>query len=101
VRPPTTILSAAEGDLAEAFVWYETQRSGLGAEFFAEVRAAITRIEDGPTRYPIAIQGVHRAPVRRFPYSVYFTAAGDRIVVLAVLHHRRNPAALRKRPKDE
>jgi plasmid stabilization system protein ParE len=34
---------------------------------------------------------MRRALVRRFPYAIYFRAAPDEIVVLAVIHGRRHP----------
>ncbi|MFN3305306.1 MAG: hypothetical protein ACK44A_16530 [Roseateles sp.] len=30
---------------------------------------------------------------RRFPYSLYYRASGDVLVVMAVFHHRRPPSA--------
>jgi plasmid stabilization system protein ParE len=58
VSLPLIIRPEAEADLAEAFTWYEAQR------------------------------------------TVYFLSEQKRIVVLAVLHHRRNPNIWRKRSRQ-
>jgi plasmid stabilization system protein ParE len=101
VNLPLIIRPEAEADLAEAFAWYDAQRTGLGTEFLSEVRATLARVQEGPERYPIDLRKVRRAPVRRFPYSVYFLSQQERLLVLAVLHHRRNPELWRMRSGEE
>ena len=45
------IRRAAELDVAEAQLWYEAQRRGLGAEFHSEVSRVIDRLSDTPLIY--------------------------------------------------
>lgn len=47
---------AAELDLANVQVWYEAQRSGLGAEFQLEVSRVLDRLADTPLLYPVYIE---------------------------------------------
>ena len=42
------IRRAAEVDIAEAQLWYEAQRSGLGAEFHSEVSRVIHQLAETP-----------------------------------------------------
>lgn len=42
-------------------------------------------------------RGVKRLPMMRFPFSVVFVQAGERVVVLALAHHRRKPNYWRDR----
>jgi hypothetical protein len=42
----------AELDALAAASWSEDERPGLGAEFLAELRAALTRVEEGPLLFP-------------------------------------------------
>lgn len=35
---------------------------------------------------------IRAAPVQRFPYAVYYPVDPARLYVLAVYHHRRDPA---------
>jgi plasmid stabilization system protein ParE len=87
----------AEADIAEAFRWYEQQRSGLGQRFLAAVDAAIAGIAENPRRYAAVHSEVRRGPVRGFPYSLYFREEANRVVILTVAHQRRDPKVWRKR----
>jgi len=83
---------AADADIEAAFEWYESEQLGLGLEFLDEVRAAYTRILDGPFKYQELRIGIRRAITRRFPYAVYFSVEEDLILVIAVLDTARDPA---------
>jgi plasmid stabilization system protein ParE len=50
------------------------------------------KIEDGPLRYPVVYEDVRRALVRRYPYAIFYVVEPARVVVMAVLHQRRDPA---------
>ena len=58
----------AELDIAEAYIWYETCRVGLGEEFLSSLDACIERIRRQPLIYPVVHEAHHRALIRRFPY---------------------------------
>ena len=78
-------------ELLDAQAWYEEEGVGLGAVFAAAVEATVTAFLQNPLAYPRVKGDTRRAIVRRFPYAVYFRPAGDEIIVLAVMHGRRNP----------
>jgi plasmid stabilization system protein ParE len=61
---------AAASDLDEAFLWYESQRAGLGEEFLVAVTRVMEVLAESPLQYPIVHRETRRALVRRFPYSV-------------------------------
>ena len=42
---------ASDADIEAGFEWYESEQPGLGLEFLDEIRAAYTRILDGPFKY--------------------------------------------------
>jgi len=88
---------AVDSDVEAAFNWYETEEAGLGIEFLDELRAAYDRVAEGPFRYQELRSGARRALIRRFPYAIYFSVEADVIVVLAVLHARRDPAEWQRR----
>jgi len=88
---------AVDSDVEAAFNWYEAEEPGLGTEFIDELRAAYDRIAEGPFRYQELRSGVRRALTRRFPYAIYFAVEAELIVVLAVLHARRDPAEWQRR----
>ena len=87
----------AQAEFDEAVDWYELKRPGLGLEFIAEIQSTLDRIAIAPKRLPVVFEGARLALVRRFPYQVLFQIEVDRVVVLAVFHHRRNPADWRNR----
>lgn len=91
---PITFDPAATADVVDAVQWYEGQRAGLGAKFYAEVTRVVTMAAAHPLRYPCVQSDLRRISLRRFPYSVYFRSDPARLVVLAVFHARRNPSRL-------
>ena len=82
---------AAELDVAAAQLWYETQQSGLGAEFHSEVSQIIDRLTETPFIYQTAYRDVRRAIVRRFPYLIWYRVLGEVVTVLACTHGRQDP----------
>jgi len=66
---------AAELDIAEAQVWYETQQTGLGADFRSEISQVIDRLAASPLIYQIVHRDIRRAIVRRFPYLIWYHVA--------------------------
>jgi plasmid stabilization system protein ParE len=95
---PRLVVQPESGlDIQAAAVWYEEQRSGLGARFLEELDQVFRRIVDNPRQFPRVEDEVHRALLRHFPYGVYFHAEDERINVLAVLHLHRHPEMWKSR----
>lgn len=78
-------------DIQAAAVWYEDQKSGLGARFLSELNQVFRRIEDNPRQFPVVESEMRRALLRHFPYGIYFLAESEVVTVLAVLHLHRHP----------
>jgi plasmid stabilization system protein ParE len=87
----------ASRELEDAALWYEGRQAGLGSAFLAEVDRAVQLSAEGPSQFPEVHKNIRRARVHRFPYSVFFRASKDRILVIAVFHARRDPKVLAKR----
>lgn len=94
---PIILLPEAEEDLTDAAVFYEHERSGLGAEFTLEVEHALERLAGNPHAGPEVSDGARKLLLRRFPYLLIYRIRSDRVLVLAVAHQRRNPAYWRGR----
>jgi toxin ParE1/3/4 len=87
-----TIHPEAEAELEEASDFYEIRRTGLGAEFEAEVQDALDRVALMPSRFPLhGHTGFRKCMVSRFPYTVFFMELDTTIWVAAVAHQRRQP----------
>jgi len=89
----------AECDIAEAALWYDQQRAGLGAEFPQAVEEAITRAAAKPEHYRQLCRRpvVRRVLTDRFPYRVFFSATESVVVVHAVLHGARDDRVWQER----
>lgn len=87
----------AELDIKEAYAWYEDQRFNLGKSFVAEVEAKLEDIEENPELHGKVYANVRRALCKRFPYSLYFIKTDQDVVIIGVLHQRRNPSAWQAR----
>ncbi len=83
---------AAERDVAEAQIWYDTQHDGLGADFHSEISKVFAVLTETPLIYPALYRDARRAIVHRFPYLVWYRVVGEEVTVLACTHARQNPS---------
>jgi toxin ParE1/3/4 len=89
----------AKADVAQAAGWYHERSVRAAEEFLHSVTVAIARIEAQPTAQVVvdAATGTRRALLRKFPHRLLYLIDGDRAVVFAVTHHRRDDPAWRTR----
>ncbi|MCI0460959.1 MAG: type II toxin-antitoxin system RelE/ParE family toxin [Gemmataceae bacterium] len=87
---PVVYLPEAQDDIDAAYAYYEQCLAGLGDRFLEALRDCVSRIADAPEMYGIVYQDIRAAPLRRFPYVVYYRVEPDRILVIAVQHGRRS-----------
>ena len=97
VKPRLMVQPDAEADLLIASEWYETRSPGLGTEFLRAVDVCFALIRRHPEAFQHIKDGVRRARLRRFPFSVYYAPTAERIAVLAILHARRDPREWQRR----
>ena len=88
---------AARAEFDGGALWYEDREPGLGAQFVAEIDHAVDPAAKYPDRYPIKHNEIRCVRVRRFPYSVFYIAEAEQIVVLAIFHASRDPAVWQAR----
>jgi hypothetical protein len=90
------VLSIAEAEAADAALFYEGRRPGLGEEFLAEFEVALERIRSEPSSLA-RVEGyngpheLRRCLLRRFPYIVVFRVQFDEAIAVAVADCRRKP----------
>ena len=89
----------AELDVVDAVAWYEEQRDGLGAAFLMELDVVMSRVSQTPLQFPEIKDGVRRALLHRFPYSLYFKDGDEIVEVVAILHNHRHARGWRQRLK--
>lgn len=85
----------AEQDIWTAVGWYDAH--GQGERLLDEVATAMARIAENPELYRTVHGPVRRAPLRVFPYFLWYVIdeASTAVQVLAMTHHRRDPDAVR------
>jgi plasmid stabilization system protein ParE len=87
----------AELDIKEAFSWYEDKRKGLGYDFLLQVEAGINFINRNPEAHPTEYKNVRKHIIKRFPYKIIYFLTREEIIIIALLHSKRNPELIKKR----
>lgn len=84
---PVRLTPLAEADIARAQDDYEAREPGLGNRFAAQVGSTLTRVGQNPFQYQIVpgASETRRAPVRNFPYGVWYRVEPDESIVVACL----------------
>jgi len=84
-------------EFAEAVRQYNQERPGLGFEFAGEVRNALNRMKKYPDSWPLISPNIRKCIVNRFPFAVLYKRGSEHLLVVAVMHMKRNPWYWRKR----
>jgi toxin ParE1/3/4 len=98
------VLSPALDEIADAAQWFDTQRHGLGQEFWLCVDETLQRIEKHPlefgrNEFATSELDLRSAGVRRFNYVVHFLIEAE-VQVVAVAHAARHPGYWLRRTKN-
>jgi len=84
-------LFPAEQEMHEAACFYEDRSPGLGRDFLDEVERTVESIVKHPHSGPRISGNIRRRILRRFPFGVLYAMEPTRIVIVAVMHLRREP----------
>jgi mRNA-degrading endonuclease RelE of RelBE toxin-antitoxin system len=70
---------------------YSEDRFGLGRQFVFSMRSAVAAIEQAPTRFQAAGQGIRIFRMKRLPYYLFyhFDEESALVTIYAVAHHKR------------
>ena len=69
----------ADEDVTQAYAWYEEREPGLGEDFLRCVEGCTRAFQRHPEMYPVAVEDLRRAPVRRFPFEIFFFNESEKI----------------------
>ena len=94
---PVRLSALAALDIQRAREWHDAREPGLGDQFLQRVNETMMRIGQNPHQYPTIIEDVRRANLRQFKYGVWYRVKVDGSVVVACLHHRRQPEIAKAR----
>ena len=93
-----SITLRAQQERDDIIDWYESRQSKLGEQWLIEFERLIERLEDNPLMYSEYLYFVHRAPLRRFPFAVFFVTdtVNYEVEIIAIRHINRDPDSIRK-----
>ena len=94
---PVEFHPAAFREARAAALRYESLRTGLGADFRAELAAALNRVQQNPQLYAAESGAIRMCLLHRFPYSIVYEELADRVWVAAVAHQSRRPGYWKRR----
>ena len=86
-----TFTPAARAEVIETQDWYESHQAGLGVRFRGQLEIVVSRMTENPYQFPAVFQNLHRARLRKFPYSLFFRIESEVLVVIACFHGSRDP----------
>lgn len=84
-------------EYSKAVQYYAEQQLDLAQPFIDAVEDAVYRIRASPNRYPIIDADIRRCLTRKFPYSILYSIEPDFILILAVMHGRKQPDSWKAR----
>ncbi len=82
--------------MVEAALWYETHQPGTAIYFVRCVDAAFSLIARPPEAGPMQFGPFRRILVSRFPFAVFYTVEGEKVIVHGVYHSSRDPNKIRR-----
>jgi plasmid stabilization system protein ParE len=94
---PLELQPSALAEAEEAAAWYAERDQHMGALFVEALDAALDRILEAPSRWPIYLHGTRRVRLVRFPYLIVYREEPARILVVAIAHTKRRPGNWSKR----
>jgi hypothetical protein len=83
--------SSALTELAQAIVYYEQCKAGLGAVFLDEIEATVSRILRHPAAWHQLSLRTRRCRTHRFPFGLIYQVRKDEILITSVMDLRRDP----------
>lgn len=94
-----SILSEAEHDLDDAFIWYEFNQVGLGKRFYESVKESVRYLAENPLTFAEIYGGLRRALIKKFPYGIYYKVISEtrEIQIVGIIHFGRDLKILKNR----
>jgi len=89
-------------DILDAFKWYQARNIELGHDFKSCVDEVMSILQQNPNIYPKVYENIRRGFMKRFPFGIFYVVDNTTVIVLAVIHARRNPDTWKLRaPKHQ
>lgn len=94
-----SILTEAEDDIDNAYIWYELRQLELGKKFYNSVEESAQFLSQNPFSFQEVYKGVRRCVIKRFPYGIYYyvNTESKEILIIGVIHFKRSSGIIKKR----
>ena len=90
-------LFSADADIQTAYEFYEAYQVGRGEVFMRHLDVGFGRLRTFPEIAPVFHEAHRRLLVHGFPYGIFYTVAGRRIIISGVMDLRQDPDIIRRR----
>jgi toxin ParE1/3/4 len=87
----------AELDLDTIHDWYSLHNETAFKKFDHAFEVELKSILSNPHQFQIIHKTIRRAILKKFPYSIFYRIIDDKVIILSVIHHKRNPKVWKKR----
>lgn len=98
-EPELVFLLAAESDMQLAYEFQEELQHGRGVILIQRLDDALGRLRQFPEGAPVYHKAYRRLLVPGFPYGIFYSMVGRRIIIAGVLDLRQNPSSVLRRLK--
>lgn len=78
-------------EVAEAYLYYEEKRSGLGEEFLEHLDSFFKRLTLNPDHFPEKRKPYREAYIRRFPFVIIYEIVKEKVIIYSVFNTWKNP----------
>ncbi len=94
-----SILSEAEADIDNAYIWYESKQINLGNKFFKIIADSVKYISQNPIGNEEIYKGTRRFVIKKFPYGIYYNVNIEvkEIQIIGVIHFKRSTRVIKRR----
>ena len=94
-----SILSEAELDIDNAYIWYELRQIDLGSKFYKKVEESVQFISNNPYYCEEIYKGIRRFIIKKFPYGIYYKVNFEykEIQIIGVIHFKRTSRIIKNR----
>ena len=86
----------AQQDVFDICNYYENEQVGLSKKFLIELLDFLENIQKMPSRYRSFREKFRYAPMKVFPYYIFYEVVDDTIYVEAVYFKRKHPDSMPK-----
>jgi plasmid stabilization system protein ParE len=95
--PELVVTREARADLSDAVIYLANVSPGLPRKFENELASVFVSILNHPKAFPVVHKEFRRALLHRFPYSVFFIASPETVLIVGVVHQARDEETWKRR----